>query len=105
MSSHRLRNIKYANLLRRIDTIKRNITYNIENVMPRLMPNENAIMYSKETRSDATRYKRAIPLDLIFSGVSAIGGLIMKGANTWSNYKKSKAMTQKQSNNCMKLKK
>ena len=31
---------------------------------------------------------------LIFSGVSAIGGLIMKRVNTWSNYKKSKAMTK-----------
>ena len=33
-------------------------------------------------------------MGLIFNGVSAIGGLIMKGVNTWSNYKKSKAMTQ-----------
>ena len=58
------------------------------------MPNENAILYGKETLSDASRQKRAIPLGLIFSGVSAIGGLIMKGVNTWSNYKKSKAMTK-----------
>ena len=58
--------------------------------MPRLMPNENAITYSKETQSDVSRHKRAIPLGLIFSGVSAIGGLIMKGVN----YKKSKAMTK-----------
>ena len=44
-----------------------------------------------------SRQKRAIPLGLIFSGVSAIGGLIMmimKGVNTWSNYKKSKTMTK-----------
>ena len=33
-------------------------------------------------------------MGLTFSGVSAIGGLIMKGINTWSNYKKSKAMTK-----------
>ena len=58
------------------------------------MPNENAIIYGKETQSDGSRQKRAIPLGLIFSGVSAIGGLIMKGVNTWSNYKKSKAMTK-----------
>ena len=58
------------------------------------MPNENAVLYGKETLSDASRQKRAIPLGLIFSGVSAIGGLIMKGVNTWSNYKKSKAMTK-----------
>ena len=62
--------------------------------MPRLMPNENAIIYGKETQSHQSRQKRAIPLGLIFSGVSAIGGLIMKGVNTWSNYKKSKAMTK-----------
>ena len=68
------------------------------------MPNENAIIYGKETRSDSSRQKRAIPLGLLFSGVSAIGGLIMKGINTWSNYKKSKAMT-KLLKNCTKLKK
>ena len=62
--------------------------------MPRLMPNKNAILYGKETLSDASRQKRAIPLGLLFSGVSAIGGLIMKGVNMWSNYKKSKAMTK-----------
>ena len=44
--------------------------------MPRLMLNENAIMYGKETQSDVSRQKRAIPLGLIFSGVSAIGGLM-----------------------------
>ena len=85
---------KYVKLLECIETIKRNITYKIEKVMPRLMPNENAIIYGKETQSDTFRQKRAIPLGLIFSGVSAIGGLIMKGINTWSNYKKSKAMTK-----------
>ena len=58
------------------------------------MPNKNAIKYSRETRSEDTRYKRAIPLGLIFTGVSAIGGLIMKSVNTWSNYKKSRAMTK-----------
>ena len=71
-----------------------NLAYKIEKVMPRLMPNENAIIYGKETQSDGSRQKRAIPLGLTFSGVSAIGGLIMKGVNTWSNYKKSKAMTK-----------
>ena len=85
---------KYVKLLERIEMIKRNITYKIEKVMPRLMPNENAILYGKETLSDASRQKRAIPLGLLFSGVSAIGGLIMKGVNMWSNYKKSKAMTK-----------
>ena len=45
--------------------------------------------------TSSTPCKRvAIPLGLIFTGVSAIGGLIMKGVNTWSNYKKSKAMTK-----------
>ena len=84
----------YIKLLERIETIKCNIMYKIEKVMPRLMPNENAIIYGKETQTDTSRQKRAIPLGLIFSGVSAIGGLIMKGVNTWSNYKKSKAMTK-----------
>ena len=85
---------KYVKLLERIETIKRNITYKIDKVMPRLMPNGNAILYGRETLSKTSRQKRAIPLGLIFSGASAIGGLIMKGVNTWSNYKKSKAMTK-----------
>ena len=85
---------KYTNLIDRIAKIKQNITYKIEKVMPWLMPNENTIIYGKETQSHQPRQKRAIPLGLIFTGVSAIGGLIMKGVNTWSNYKKSKAMTQ-----------
>ena len=58
------------------------------------MPNENAIIYGKETQSDGSRQKRANPLGLIFSSVNAIGGLIMKSINTWTNYKKSKAMTK-----------
>ena len=58
------------------------------------MPNENAMIYGKETQNDVSRQKRAIPLGLIFSGVSAIGGLIMKGVYMWTNYKKSKAMTK-----------
>ena len=58
------------------------------------MPNENAIIYDKERQSEASRQKKAIPLGLIFSGISAIGGLIMKGVNTWSNYKKNKPMTK-----------
>ena len=85
---------KYTKLIERIAMIKQNITYKIEKVMPRLMPNENAIIYGKETQGHESRQKQAIPLGLIFTGVSAIGGLIMKGVNTWSNYKKSKAMTQ-----------
>ena len=85
---------KYTKLIDRIATIKQNITYKIEKVMPKLMPNENAFIYGKETQSHQPRQKWAIPLGLIFTGVSAIGGLIMKGVHTWSNYKKSKAMTQ-----------
>ena len=81
---------KYIKLLEHIETIKQIITYKIEKVMPRLMLNENAIIYGKETLSKASRQKRAIPLGVIFSGVSAIGGLIMKGVNMWSNYKKVK---------------
>ena len=85
---------KYVKLLDRIETIKRNITYKIEKVMPQLMPNENAIIYGKETQRNVSQQKRAISLGLIFLGVSAIGGLIMKGFNMWINYKKSKAMTK-----------
>ena len=83
---------KYRKLLERIDAIKHNITYKIKKVMPRLLPNEWAVLYGKETMIKNNRVKCAIPLGLMFSGVSALGGLIMKGINTWSNYKKTKAM-------------
>ena len=52
------------------------------------------LLHGKNTRSEQNREKRAIPLGLIFSGVSAIGGLIIKGFNAISNYRKSKAMAK-----------
>ena len=48
---------KYTKLIDRIATIKQNITNKIEKVMPRLMPNENAIIYGKETQGHETRQK------------------------------------------------
>ena len=63
--------------------------------MPRLLPNKQALLYQKQTKSDTRDHgKRAIPLGLIFLGVSAIGGLIIKGFNAISNNKKSKAMAK-----------
>ena len=77
-----------------IRTIKGDIEYKIKHVMPRLLPNEKALIYGKDTKTEHERQKRAIPIGLIFSGVSAIGGLLIKGFNTNSNYKKSKAMAR-----------
>ena len=54
--------------------------------MTRLLPNEKALVYGKETLAEHIREKRAIPIGLIFSGVSAIGGLLIKGFNAISNY-------------------
>ena len=62
--------------------------------MPRLLPNEKALIYGKEMKTEHIRLKRAIPIGLIFSGVSAIGGLLIKGFNAISNYKKSKVMAR-----------
>ena len=85
---------KYNNLLEQIRTIKRDIEYKIKYVMPWLLPNKKALIYGKEMKTEHARLKRAIPIGLIFSGVSAIGGLLIKGFNTISNYKKSKAMAR-----------
>ena len=85
---------KYDNLLKHIDMLKQNIAYKIQMVMPRLLPNECALLYGKATKSHFNREKRAVPIGLIFSGISAIGGLIIKGFNAISNYKKSKAMAR-----------
>ena len=62
--------------------------------MPRLLPNKKALIYGKETKTEHNRLKQAIPIGLIFSAVSAIGGLLIKGFNAISNYKKSKAMAR-----------
>ena len=45
--------------------------------MPRLLPNEKALVHGKETLVGHKREKCAIPIGLIFSGVSAIGGLLL----------------------------
>ena len=70
------------------------VLYKIKHVMPRLLPNEKALVYGKETLAGHIREKRAIPIGLIFLGVSAIGGLLIKGFNAISNYKKSTAMAR-----------
>ena len=85
---------KHNNLLEQIHTIKRDIEHKIKYVMPQLLPNKKALIYGKEMKTEHTRLKRTIPIGLIFSGVNAIGRLIMKGFNTISNYKKSKAMAR-----------
>ena len=76
---------KYNNLLSQIRTIKNDIEYKIKHVMPRLIPNEKALVYGKETLAKHIREKRAIPIGLIFLGMSAIGGLLIKGFNAISN--------------------
>ena len=85
---------KYNNLLSQIQTIKNDIEYKIKHVMPRLLPNKKALVYGKETLAEHIREKHAIPIGLIFSGLSAIGGLLIKGFNAISNYKKSTAMAR-----------
>ena len=42
---------KNNNLLAHIHTIKGNIEYKIRHVMPRLLPNEKALIYGKETKA------------------------------------------------------
>ena len=85
---------KYNILLEEICTIKWDIEYKIKYVMPWLLPNKKVLIYGKETKTEHNRLKQAIPIRLIFSKVSAIGGLLIKGFNTISNYKKSKAMAR-----------
>ena len=85
---------KYNNLLAQIHTIKDDIEYKIKHVMPRLLPNKKALIYGKETKAEHHREKCAIPIGLIFSVVTAIGALLIKGFNAISNYKKSKEMAR-----------
>ena len=85
---------KYNKLLAHIQTIKDDIEYKIKHIMLRLLAKEKALIYGKETKAEHHREKCAIPIGLIFSRVSAIGGLLIKGFNAISNYKKSKAMAR-----------
>ena len=48
---------KYNNLIEHICTIKRDIEYKIKYVMPRLLPNEKASIYGKETETEHIRLK------------------------------------------------
>ena len=85
---------EYNNLLAHIHTIKDDIEYKIKDIMPRLLAKEKALIYGKETKAEHHREKHAIPIGLIFSRVSAIGGLLIKGFSAVGNYKKSKAMAR-----------
>ena len=62
-----------------IHTIEGDIEYKIKHVMPQLLPNQKALIYGKETKTEHEGQKCAILIGLIFSGVSAIGGLLIKG--------------------------
>ena len=49
---------KYDKLLQQIDTVKNDIIYKIEQVMPRLLPNEQAWLYQKQTKTDARDHEK-----------------------------------------------
>ena len=83
----------YTQLLNKISDLKRNITYKIEEEIPRLLPNER-VFKNTDSLLSTNRTKRAIPIGAIISGISAIGGLLTKGISTFANYKKSKAMAK-----------
>ena len=48
--------------------------------------------YSRRYLQKQNRLKRAIPISAIIAGVQAVGGLLMKGADMYNNYKRNKAM-------------
>ena len=48
--------------------------------------------YSRKYLQKQNRPKRAIPIGIIIAGVQAVGGLMMKGADVYNNYKRNKAM-------------
>ena len=48
--------------------------------------------YSRKYLQKQNRPKRAILIGVIIAGVQAVGGLIMKGADMYNNYKRNKAM-------------
>ena len=48
--------------------------------------------YSRKYLQKQNRPKRAILIGVIIAGVQAVGGLMMKGADVYNNYKRNKAM-------------
>ena len=48
--------------------------------------------FSRRYLQKQNRPKRAIPISAIIAGVQAVGGLLMKCADVYNNYKRNKAM-------------
>ena len=48
--------------------------------------------YSRKYLQKQNRPKRAIPITAIIAGANAVGGLLMKGADAYNDYKRNKSM-------------
>ena len=59
---------KYDNLFKHIDTLKQNIAYKIQTVMPHLLPNERALLYGKARKVTSTEKSEQCLLVLSFLG-------------------------------------
>ena len=97
----------YETLMNKVHAMKRNITTKIHTTLPALLPNpivqshegravklpNGEFWHGSEFQRNQTRGKRAIPLPILFAGVNTIGGLVIKGVNSYINYKRNKAMS------------
>ena len=62
--------------------------YKIKNVMPALLPNKHSIFVEK-----ILERRQKWPIPLIWSGLALLGGVIIKGLNSYLNHKRNVAMS------------
>ena len=72
----------YTNTMNSITAYKSNLTYKIKNVMPALLPNKHSLFAEKTM---GKRHKQAT--SMILSGLASLGGVIIKGLNSYLNHK------------------
>ncbi len=87
----------------RLSRMRRLIARKLREDLPAILPNKRFLQFTEQKRAnnkesgrhprDVKRFKR-LALATIFSGISAIGGLVYEGINTLINYKKTKSMAK-----------
>ena len=97
----------YRDLFEGIEQDWKQLKHVIEQQIPTFLPNKIIHLpyrlrtivapngkkwYSRKYLQKQNRQKRAIPIGVIIAVVQAVGGLIMKGADVYNNYKRNKAM-------------
>ena len=88
-----------------IDEAWRNLTYQVEQQIPSFVPNpiihttygDAVVLNNGEkwySRHKPDRMKRAVPIGVILAAINVIGGLSLKGADVYNNWRRNSAMSE-----------